>query len=47
VKDQDHLMDAMRYLIMSARERMRSKPMPPKLELAYNLSTDYGQRWMQ
>jgi hypothetical protein len=28
VKERDHLMDAMRYLVMSGRDRMRTKPEP-------------------
>ncbi len=47
VKQKDHLMDAMRYLIMSGRERMRAKPAPakePHYVYDYNSS---GQRWMQ
>ena len=30
VKQNDHLMDAMRYLIVSGRERMKVKPAPAK-----------------
>jgi phage terminase large subunit-like protein len=47
VKDRDHLMDAMRYLIMSGRDRMKAKPAPPKPEYVYNFSADNTQRWMQ
>jgi phage terminase large subunit-like protein len=47
VKDRDHLMDAMRYLVMSGRERMRAKPAPPKPEYVYNFSVDNTCRWMQ
>jgi Terminase RNaseH-like domain len=47
VKQRDHLMDAMRYLVMSGRERMRAKPAPPKPELVYNFSPENSQRWMQ
>jgi hypothetical protein len=47
VKDRDHLMDAMRYLVMSGRDRMRAKPAPPKPEYTYNFSADNNQRWMQ
>jgi phage terminase large subunit-like protein len=47
VKQRDHLMDAMRYLIMSGRDRMKAKPLPPKQELVYDFSPESGQRWMQ
>jgi phage terminase large subunit-like protein len=47
VKDRDHLMDAMRYLIMSGRDRMRAKPAPPKPEYVYNFPPDNNHRWMQ
>jgi phage terminase large subunit-like protein len=47
VKDRDHLMDAMRYLVMSGRDRMRAKPAAPKPEYVYNFSADNNQRWMQ
>lgn len=47
VKQRDHLMDAMRYLVMSGRERMKTKqPVPPKQELIYNFG-EMSQRWMQ
>src|SRR5258708_39291576 len=55
VTQDDHLMDAMRYLIMSGRARMRTKPQPPKQVLEYrypgqnelvwmNWGNPYGQR---
>ena len=47
VKDRDHLMDAMRYLLMSGRDRMKAKPAAPKPEYVYNFSADNNQRWMQ
>jgi len=33
VKEHDHLLDAMRYLIMSSRDRMRTQPQKPKPEI--------------
>jgi phage terminase large subunit-like protein len=47
VKDRDHLMDAMRYLVMSGRDCMRAKPVPPKPELVNIFSAENDQRWMQ
>jgi hypothetical protein len=46
VKQNDHLMDATRYLIMSGRSRMKSKPTPPKHEYVYEYPGQGGQRWM-
>jgi phage terminase large subunit-like protein len=46
VKQRDHLMDAMRYLVMSGRERMRTKPAAPKSELVYNFTPESTQGWM-
>jgi hypothetical protein len=46
VKQRDHLMDAMRYLVMTGRDRTRAKPAPPKPEYVYNFSADNTQRWM-
>ncbi len=46
VKERDHLMDAMRYLIMSGRDRMRTKPQPPKQELVYSYLGQNTQAWM-
>ena len=36
VKERDHLMDAMRYLIMSGRDRMGTKPQQPSFEERWN-----------
>jgi phage terminase large subunit-like protein len=36
VKQNDHLMDATRYLILSGRDRMRTKPDKPEKQLVYN-----------
>lgn len=49
VKQNDHLMDAMRYLIVSGRERMRTKPKPPgdgNRNLVYSIG-EQTTRWMQ
>ena len=48
VKQRDHLMDAMRYLVMSGREGMKTKqpPAAPKQpEYTYNFG-DMAQKWM-
>lgn len=47
VKERDHLMDAMRYLIMSGLDRASAKPQPPKQELVYTFPGQGNQRWMQ
>jgi phage terminase large subunit-like protein len=46
VKQNDHLMDATRYLIMSGRDRMRQKPEPPKEEFAYRYPRENQFAWM-
>jgi phage terminase large subunit-like protein len=49
VKQNDHLMDATRYLIVSGREHMKTKPKPPgdgNQNLVYTFGQT-GQRWMQ
>ena len=47
VKQRDHLMDAMRYLVMSGRERMKTKqpPAPKPPEYTYSFG-DMAQKWM-
>ena len=48
LKQDDHLMDATRYLVMSGRDRMRAKPPDkPKQELRYCFPGSDLQRWMQ
>jgi len=47
VKQDDHLMDAMRYLIMSGRDRMKAKPAPPKYQTVYQFPGQADQQWMQ
>jgi len=47
VKEHDHLLDAMRYLIMSGRERMRTQPQKPKPEPFYIYPGQDSLRWMQ
>lgn len=46
VKAHDHLMDATRYLVMSGRERMRTKPEAPKQVLEYRYPGQSGLEWM-
>ena len=48
VKQNDHLMDATRYLIMSGRERMRAKPaLAKEPQYSYDFAKNMGQGWMQ
>jgi phage terminase large subunit-like protein len=47
VKTNDHLMDATRYLVMSGRERMRTKPAEPKHQVVCSFPDSDGLRWMQ
>jgi hypothetical protein len=47
VKQNDHLMDATRYLVMSGRDLMRTKPREKEPEYVYQSSNESGQRWMQ
>ncbi len=47
-KQDDHPMDATRYLIMSGRDRMRAKPPDkPKQELRYYFPGSQSLSWMQ
>jgi len=48
LKQDDHLMDATRYFVMSGRERMRTKPAEkPEEKLVYTFPDQQGQTWMQ
>ena len=48
VKEFDHLLDAMRYLIMSGRDRMKTKHPPrPEPKLIYEYPQRDSFRWMQ
>lgn len=48
VKQDDHLMDATRYLIMSGRDRMQPVPMPPKPQRQeYRSPHDSDLSWME
>ncbi len=48
VKQNDHLMDATRYLIMSGRDRMRTKPPAEKIpHYTYDFAKHMSQSWMQ
>ncbi|HMK22176.1 MAG TPA: terminase family protein, partial [Terriglobales bacterium] len=47
VKENDHLMDAMRYLIVSGLERAKAKPTKPEPRLVYLSAERDSQRWMQ
>jgi hypothetical protein len=48
VKQNDHLMDATRYLIMSGRERMKAKPQTEAKvpQYSYDFAKSMGQSWM-
>jgi hypothetical protein len=46
VKQNDHLMDAMRYLITSGRDRMKTKPKEPEHEYRYEFPGQGGNQWM-
>ena len=46
VKQRDHLMDAMRYLIVSGRDRMRIGPSVDKPLPEYRYHSPNGQEWM-
>jgi phage terminase large subunit-like protein len=47
VKEQDHLMDAKRYLVISGLDRMRTAPgPPPKEKVIYSYPRQDSQRWM-
>jgi phage terminase large subunit-like protein len=46
VKERDHAMDAMRYLVMSGLDRARAKPKPQKPVIEYVYPGQDGQRWM-
>jgi hypothetical protein len=47
VKEGDHLMDARRYLVMSGRDRMRTKPQPDPEDYQFSYSTGQRQHaWM-
>lgn len=46
VKSNDHLMDAMRYLIMSGRDRMRMRPAEPKTIHIYSFPGQQSLEWM-
>ena len=49
VKQNDHLMDATRYLIMSGRDRMKAKPHAETKvpQYSYDFAKNMGQTWMQ
>ena len=46
VKQNDHLMDATRYLIVSGRERMKTKPAQQTPKVEYTYPGQNSQRWM-
>lgn len=46
VKQNDHLMDATRYLIMSGRERMRTKPIVEEPRYVYTYPGENALGWM-
>lgn len=47
VKQNDHLMDATRYLVMSGRDRMKTKPAKPEHRYVYQFPGQGRQQWMQ
>lgn len=47
VKSNDHLMDAMRYLIMSGRDRMRCAPAKPRSETRLIYPSGNQTAWME
>jgi phage terminase large subunit-like protein len=48
VKDRDHCMDAMRYLVMSGLGIMQRQTAPQKEPYyVYDFASNFGQRWMQ
>lgn len=47
VKQDDHLMDATRYLIMSGRDRMKPYPVPPRNIPQYRSPGDRDLSWME
>lgn len=47
VKQDDHLMDATRYLVMSGRSRMQTKPPDPPAREPWPLTWPHDQGWMQ
>jgi hypothetical protein len=47
VKQNDHLMDATRYLIMSGRDRMRTPPAAAKNEYQYVYPNSQSTQWME
>lgn len=46
VKQDDHLMDSMRYLVVSGRDRMKTKPLPQEELKRYVYPGNAGQEWM-
>ena len=48
VKERDHAMDAMRYLVMSGLGIMRRQATPPKEpQYVYDFARNWEQKWMQ
>ena len=47
VKERDHLLDAMRYLVMSGRDRMTRQRVAPEPQLIYSYPSENALRWMQ
>jgi len=46
VKENDHLMDATRYFVMSGRERMKTKPKEREPEYVQRFGRENGLAWM-
>jgi hypothetical protein len=47
VKQDDHLMDAMRYLIMSGRDKMKPVPVAPRIQHEYRYPGENALAWME
>lgn len=46
VKENDHLMDATRYLVVSGMDRAKTKPIPKEKDLEYYTAGGYSGGWM-
>jgi phage terminase large subunit-like protein len=47
VKERDHLMDAMRYLVMSGMDQAKAKPKEPKIVTEYRYPNQDKLAWLQ
>jgi len=46
VKQNDHLMDCLRYVIMSGLDKAIAKPIAPQPKTVYHTPNNMGQGWM-